>query len=123
MRHLEEMPESERHLEVEALARRLEESWTTKRQLREETAQAVNHRITEYIASITGQRVRTSSEVRSFTVAQLLFPFAQGVCDVLSGDVALFRDTGIFEPHVICHEFVHRQGLIPRRYAVEELLA
>jgi hypothetical protein len=33
-----------------------------------------------------------------------------GVCDVISGDVALFRDTGIFEPHVICHEFVHRRG-------------
>ncbi|HZD06032.1 MAG TPA: DUF3810 family protein, partial [Longimicrobiales bacterium] len=37
-------------------------------------------------------------------------PFAMGVCDVISGDVALFRDTGVFEPHVICHEFVHRQG-------------
>jgi len=24
--------------------------------------------------------------------------------------VALFRDTGIFEAHVICHEFVHRKG-------------
>jgi hypothetical protein len=33
-----------------------------------------------------------------------------GVCDVISGDVALFKDTGIFEPHVICHEFVHRKG-------------
>ncbi|HEX9886983.1 MAG TPA: DUF3810 family protein, partial [Longimicrobiales bacterium] len=28
----------------------------------------------------------------------------------VSGDVALFKDTGIFEAHVICHEFVHRKG-------------
>jgi hypothetical protein len=54
--------------------------------------------------------VHTSSEVRDFTLAKLIFPFAMGVCDIVSGDVALFRDTGIFEPHVICHEFVHRKG-------------
>jgi hypothetical protein len=54
--------------------------------------------------------VHTSSEVRDFTLAKLVFPFAMGVCDVVSGDVALFRDTGIFEPHIICHEFVHRKG-------------
>jgi hypothetical protein len=29
---------------------------------------------------------------------------------VISGDVAIFRDTGIFEPHVIAHEFCHRKG-------------
>jgi hypothetical protein len=62
------------------------------------------------MAGITGQRVHTSSEVRDFTLARLVFPFAMGVCDVVSGDVALFRDTGIFEPHIICHEFVHRKG-------------
>ncbi len=38
------------------------------------------------------------------------FPFAYGACDVISGDVAIFRDTGIFEPHVIAHEFCHRKG-------------
>ncbi len=54
--------------------------------------------------------MHTSSEVRDFTLAKLVFPFAMGVCDVVSGDVALFRDTGIFEPHIICHEFVHRKG-------------
>jgi hypothetical protein len=49
-------------------------------------------------------------EVREFALARLLFPFALGACDFLSGDVILFRDTGILEPHVIAHEFSHRKG-------------
>ena len=28
----------------------------------------------------------------------------------LSGDVAIFRDVGVLEPHVIAHEFSHRKG-------------
>jgi Protein of unknown function (DUF3810) len=107
---LEEMPESARRDEVESLAARLDEGFTDERIARDELAVAVNRQLTEYIASVTGQRVHTSSEVRDFTLAKLIFPFAMGVCDVVSGDVALFRDTGIFEPHVICHEFVHRKG-------------
>ncbi len=107
---LQEMPMVARKDEIERLGRRLDEGWTDERIPRDELAAAVNDHLTEYMASITGQRVYTSSEVRDFTLAKLIFPFAMGVCDVVSGDVALFRDTGIFEPHVICHEFVHRKG-------------
>jgi hypothetical protein len=107
---LVEMPESARRDEVERLARRLEEGYTAERIPRAQLARAVNEHLTEYVAGITGQRVHTSSEVRDFTLARLIFPFAMGVCDIVSGDVALFRDGGIFEPHIICHEFVHRKG-------------
>jgi hypothetical protein len=48
--------------------------------------------------------------VRSFTLVRLAFPFALGACDILSGDVAIFKDTGPFEPHIIAHEFSHRKG-------------
>jgi hypothetical protein len=107
---LQEMPEEARREEVRALGARLERGYTDERLPRAELAVLVNEHLTEYMARITGQRVRTSSEVRNFTLAKLVFPFAMGVCDVISGDVALFRDTGIFEPHIICHEFVHRKG-------------
>jgi len=107
---LSEMPDADRRDEIVRLAVRLDEGFTTERIPREELAVAVNGHLTEYMAGITGQRVFTSSQVRDFTLAKLVFPFALGVCDVLSGDVALFRDTGIFEPHIICHEFVHRKG-------------
>jgi hypothetical protein len=107
---LDEMPDADRRIEIERLAARLEEGFTSERIPRAELAVAVNEHLTEYMAGITGQRVHTSSEVRDFTLARLIFPFAMGVCDVVSGDVALFRDTGIFEPHIICHEFVHRKG-------------
>jgi hypothetical protein len=33
-----------------------------------------------------------------------------GVCDIISGDVAIFRDGGVLGPHIVCHEFVHRKG-------------
>lgn len=107
---LQDMPESARRDEIETLARRLNEGWIGEKIPRDELAVSVNGHLTEFIAGVTGQRVHTSSEVRDFTLAKLVFPFAMGVCDVVSGDVALFRDTGIFEPHVICHEFVHRKG-------------
>jgi len=110
VRTLEEMPVAARRDEVSRLAERLDRDYTADRIARKELAVRVNGHLTEYMASITGQRVHTSSEVRDFTLARLVFPFAMGVCDVVSGDVALFRDTGIFEPHIICHEFVHRKG-------------
>lgn len=107
---LTSMPEAARRKEIALLGERLNQGWTDERIPRKELAEAVNDQLTGYIASITGQKVHTSSEVRDFTLAKLVFPFAMGVCDVVSGDVALFRDTGIFEPHIVCHEFVHRKG-------------
>jgi hypothetical protein len=107
---LEEMPREARDGDVQRLAERLERDFTAERIPRPRLAREVNRELTEYMAGITGQRVHTSSEIRDFTLARLVFPFAMGVCDVVSGDVALFRDTGIFEPHIICHEFVHRKG-------------
>ncbi|MBT8488983.1 MAG: DUF3810 family protein [Gemmatimonadetes bacterium] len=104
------MPEAARREDIERVGRRLEGGYTDERIPRKELAVSVNGHLTEFIAEITGQRVHTSSEVRDFTLAKLVFPFAMGVCDVISGDVALFRDTGIFEPHIVCHEFVHRKG-------------
>lgn len=110
VRTLEPMPEGARRDEIVRLAARLDEGYTPERPRRGELAASVNRRLTEYIADITGQRVHTSSEVRDFTLAKLVFPFAMGVCDIISGDVALFRDSGVLEPHVIAHEFVHRKG-------------
>ncbi len=110
IKSLQEMPDEARRDEISRLATRLNEMYTDERVPRAELAKAVNEHLTEYMASITGQRVHTSSEIREFTLAKLIFPFAMGVCDIISGDVALFKDTGIFEAHVICHEFVHRKG-------------
>lgn len=107
---LRPMPRVAREREVEALARRLNDGYTGRRIPREELAAEVDRHLTAYIARITGQRVVTSTEVRSFALAQVLFPFALGACDFLSGDVAIFQDTGVFEPHVIAHEFSHRKG-------------
>ena len=107
---LDEQPEEERRRESGELAELLERDFTAERIPRKEVARRVNGHLTDTIAAVTGQRVLTSSEVRDFGLAEFLFPFAMGACDILSGDVAIFRDTGIFEPHVICHEFVHRKG-------------
>lgn len=110
VRTLESMPREARLKEIERLAARLDKDFTPERVPRARLAREVNRELTDYIAGVTGQRVHTSSELRDFTLARLVFPFAMGVCDVVSGDVALFKDVGVFEPHVICHEFVHRKG-------------
>lgn len=115
--HLVPQTRDDRWREVRDLAVLLNHDWTPERRPRRTVAVQVNRLLTEYIASITGQRVETSSEIRSVTLASLVFPFAVGACDILSGDVAIFRDTGIFEPHIIAHEFVHRKGYFKELHA------
>ena len=110
VRRLTPMPGESREQEVELLIERLNDDFTAERIPRRELAVEVDRHLTDYIASVTGQRVETSAEVRSFSVAALLFPFALGACDFVSGDVAVFRDVGTFEPHIIAHEFCHRKG-------------
>jgi hypothetical protein len=104
------MPPEVRQAEVRTLAERLNDELQPRTLSRKELAIEVDRHLTQYIARITGQHVRTSVEVRGFMLARLAFPFALGACDILSGDVAIFRDTGLFEPHVIAHEFAHRKG-------------
>jgi hypothetical protein len=109
-RHLTPISREEREEEIARLVSRLNDEFVATRIPRRELAALVDRHLTDYIASVTGQRVQTSAEVRNFTLAQLVFPFALGACDFLSGDVAIFRDMGPLEPHIIAHEFCHRKG-------------
>ena len=108
--HLIEMPRGAREREIRLLAERLNDMYTPRRIPRRELAEEANRHLTEFIASITGQRVVTSTEIRNFGLPQVLFPFALGACDILSGDISIFHDTGVFEPHVLAHELSHRKG-------------
>lgn len=110
VQHLTPMPLEVREDEIRSLTERLNDGYTAERIERRELAAEVDRQLTNYIAGITGQRVETSAEVRGFSIAGLIYPFALGVCDFLTGDVTLFRDVGAFEPHVIAHEFSHRKG-------------
>jgi hypothetical protein len=114
---LDSMPEEERVREVREIGQALNDGYDPSRVERWELAEEVNRHLTAYVAAITGQVVETSSEVRSFSLAMLVFPFAYGACDVISGDVAIFKDTGIFEPHIIAHEFCHRKGYLKELHA------
>jgi hypothetical protein len=114
---LEAMPPDARRDEITTLGEVLNDSYDSERIPRAELAAEVNRHLTDYIGKITGQEVETSSEVRSFSLAMLVFPFAYGACDIISGDVAIFQDTGIFEPHIIAHEFSHRKGYFKELHA------
>jgi hypothetical protein len=108
--HLRDMPLEVRKADIRLLAERVNDGYTPRRIPRGELVEEADRHLTDYIASFTGQRVVTSTQVRDFGLAQLIFPFALGACDVLSGDIAIFRDSGVFEPHVIAHELSHRKG-------------
>jgi hypothetical protein len=114
---LDAMDDDERLHEVRLLGEALNDDYDPSRAGRNELAVEVNRHLTAYIASVTGQVVETSSEIRSFSLALLVFPFAYGACDIISGDVAIFKDTGIFEPHIIAHEFSHRKGYLKELHA------
>lgn len=104
------IPPAARRLDAERLAGELNDGFVPMTLDRRELARRVDGHLTDFIAGLTGQRVETSAEVRDFTLARLVVPFALGACDPLTGDVALFRRLGPFEPHVLAHEFAHRKG-------------
>ncbi|MEK9501593.1 DUF3810 family protein [Gemmatimonadota bacterium DH-20] len=108
--HLVPQSDADRRSEIARLGVLLNEGWTDDHVEQALLAKRVDEVLTDYMASITGQRVETSHRIRTVTLTSLVFPFAMGACDMLSGDVAIFRDTGIFAPHIIAHEFVHRKG-------------
>ncbi len=107
---LAEMPEEERLRDIRRFSDELSRIYEPYGGRPDELAVRVNERLTTYIAGITGQRVETSSAVRRSTLARVFVPFAVGSCDVLSGDIAVFKRTGVFEPHILAHEFCHRKG-------------
>ncbi len=117
VRHLVPMSREEREREAEWLAERVNDEYTAERVPRPELARLINRHLTDFIANITGQRVETSSELRRFSLAGLVFPFALGTCDIFSGDVSILRDAGVFEPHIIAHEFAHRKGYFKELHA------
>ncbi len=110
VRRLDAQPMALRRDEIARLGELLNQHYVDERRPKRELARRVNEVLTDFIAGITGQRVETSDEIRNVSLAALVFPFAQGTCDVLSGDIAIFRDTGIFHAHIVAHEFVHRKG-------------
>lgn len=109
---LRPLAEEDRRREVGELVGRMNDAYRPMRVPREILAREVDRHLTDTIAGVTGQRVETSCEVRDFMLASLIFPFALGGCDLLSGDVGIFRSVGIFEPHVLAHEFAHRKGYL-----------
>lgn len=104
------MPVDERRLEAALLAERVNDGYTPDVPRLRELAPVVDRHLTDYMAGITDQRVLTSIEVRQFSLAKFIFPFALGAADILSGDISIFHDTGVFQPHVLAHEFCHRKG-------------
>lgn len=110
--HMRAMPPDAREAEIRELARRVNDGWTAERIPLAELAVVADRHLTDYIAGMTGQRVETSTEVRNFSLVRFIFPFALGAADIFSGDVSIFHDTGIFEPHIVTHELAHRKGYL-----------
>jgi len=110
VRRTRAMPLETRRREVHELVQRINDGYTAERSDLRDLARRVDRHLTRYIAGITNQRVETSVEVRTFSFAQLAFPFALGAADIVSGDVSIFQDTGPFQPHIVAHEFAHRKG-------------
>ncbi|MCG8470192.1 MAG: DUF3810 family protein [Gemmatimonadetes bacterium] len=104
--------EEDRREDIARLVETLDAGYQPMRIPRKELAEEVDRHLTEFLAELTGQRLETSAQVRQFMLAQMIFPFALGAADPLTGDVAIFKSVGVFEPHVIAHEFCHRKGYL-----------
>jgi len=97
VRTLESMPAEARRDEISSLASRLDRDFTSERIPRARLAKEVNRELTDYIAGLTGQRVHTSSELRDFTLAKLVFPFAM----TFWGPASPFRLIGRVTPRMV----------------------
>jgi len=113
----EDQPRDARLWEIQLLGSALNEEYTDRVLRREQLAALVDEALTATIASITGQQIITSTEIRSHGMARLLMPSALGTCDPISGDVAIYQDLGPCAPHVIAHEFAHRKGYLKELHA------
>lgn len=96
--------------EIEALTEKLNDEYVPQNYEKKELARLVNRELENYLESITGEAVRTSSRIRKHGFFQVLFPFALGACSPIDGEIYIFKDTGVFEPHLITHELAHRHG-------------
>lgn len=112
LRHMRVMPVEVRRTEMRELATRLNNGYTEDRPPLADTARMVDRHLVDFVAAITGQRVETSTEVREFSLVRYIMPFALGAADIFSGDVAIFHDTGVFQPHIVAHELAHRKGYL-----------
>ena len=74
----------QRQDEIRALCGLLDDGYVGTRRSLDDTASEVNRLLTRYIATITNQELITSSAVRRFTLARVVFPFALGACDAVS---------------------------------------
>jgi len=110
--HPPEATRPERRADVERLAESVNGGYLPMKIPRRELAEEVDRHLTQFLAELTGQWLETSAQVRSYMLAQIVFPFALGAADPLTGDVAIFKSVGVFEPHVIAHEFCHRKGYL-----------
>ncbi len=114
---LEPLDRTQRRAACRALAERMSASYTSARLSRQRAAEAIDGLLTRFIAHFTGQEIITSTQIRTATLARFLLPFAAGSCDPISGEVAIYHDLGILEPHVIAHEFAHRKGYLKELHA------
>lgn len=114
---LEATPDDERTTEVSRLVWALNADYAPQTLPRPELARRVGQRLTAFLSTLTGQEVVFSTEIRNFTVAKLIFPFALGAADPIGGDIAIFQPMGVFEPHVIAHEMCHRIGYLKELHA------
>ena len=92
VKHLDKMPENVRKQEITDLIQKVNDEYTPDKYERKELAKVVDKHLTDYIQSITGQKVITSTEFREWGVSKILMPSALGACDPLSGEVYIYAD-------------------------------
>ncbi|MBI5066193.1 DUF3810 family protein [Candidatus Woesearchaeota archaeon] len=107
---LQQQSLGERFEEIEKLTEKLNDEYLPQDYERKELAKLVNKELEDYLESITGVRVETSDRIRNFGIVKMLMPFALGACQPIDGEIYIFKDMGVFEPHVITHELAHRHG-------------
>ncbi len=112
VKHHKEVPLEKRISEIDELTEKVNDEYIPQEHERKYLAQEVNRKLTAFIAEKSGVEVHSSDNVRNFGIAKLIFPFAKGYYNFLDGEIGLFGNLGVFEPHRMAHEFAHRKGYL-----------
>jgi hypothetical protein len=110
--NFEHMSKEERQTEISRIVEILNDNFVPYCYTRKEVARKINLGLTDYIEGNTGQRISTSSFVKSFSLLSLIFPQCVGGSSSITGEVTCRNGLGVLEPAAMGHELVHRKGYL-----------
>lgn len=106
---------------IDELCLMISDDYTEKKYSMKEEAKIAGKTLDEIIYKIEGVRIKTSNVVKNSYVTKYIMPHALGGCNLISGEIEIFRQLPYMSFSISAHELAHRKTYINENEA--EVLA